>query len=97
MWGAIMILYTYAPEGQNPEERWDDTDMRDEFFTHLGDVRDSVLRIQQEVLSKDGLPWQPIQIERVEIEAVTEKNLLILLNEGIGPLVLAYEIVETVD
>lgn len=39
---------------------------------------------------------ESVRIERIELLAPTAQNLLTLLNEGIGPLIQRYEIVETI-
>lgn len=61
-------------------------------------VRRAVLELRDEVIRSDPQSeWTPMRIERIEIDPIEEAAVLILLNEGVGPLVRAYEVVETVE
>lgn len=93
-----MILYTYSLEAEPNEDRWKDTGFLRFFFAELDEVRQAVIELRSEVTSNedDESSWGPVRIERIELLAPTAQNLLTLLNEGIGPLVQRYEIVETV-
>ncbi|MDX8498921.1 hypothetical protein RFM99_10850 [Mesorhizobium sp. VK4C] len=53
--------------------------------------------VRDEVTSDDDEEpsWSPVRIERIELFAPTARNVL-LLNEGIEPLIRRYEIVETI-
>lgn len=89
-----MILYTYSQEPERTKDRWKDTGIR--FFAELDEVRQAVLNLRAEILAAGDVLWQPISIERVELLAPTTENVLIMLNDGIGPIILRYEIMETV-
>ncbi|MER8537664.1 hypothetical protein [Mesorhizobium sp. M0074] len=93
-----MILYTYSLEAEPSEDRWKDTGIPGFFFTELDEVRQVVRELRDEVTSdEDEEPsWSPVRIERIELLAPTTQNVLTLLNEGIGPLIQRYEIVETI-
>lgn len=93
-----MILYTYSLEAEPNEDRWKDTGIPGFFFTELDEVRQVVRELRDEVTSdEDEEPsWSPVRIERIELLAPTTQNVLTLLNEGIGPLIQRYEIVETI-
>jgi hypothetical protein len=41
--------------------------------------------------------WKPVQLEKIEIAAVTTDVLLVMLNQGISALVISCEIIETID
>lgn len=92
-----MILYTYCPADADTANRWEDTGIPDEFYADLDEVKKAVLEIREEVTRSDPLTaWTPMHIERVEIAPIEGAAVLTLLNEGVGPLVRAYEIVETI-
>lgn len=95
--GSDLILYTYCRAGHDVATRWQDTGIRDEFFTDLDEVRRTVLDLREEVTRSDPeTEWTPMRIERIEIAPFEGAAVLTLLNEGVGPLVRAYEIVETI-
>lgn len=91
-----MILYTYSQEPERAEDRWKDTGSRDVFFAELDEVRQAVFNLRAEILAAGDILWQPIYIERVELLAPTTENVLIMLNDGIGPIIHRHEIMETV-
>lgn len=93
-----MILYTYSLDAEPNEDRWKDTGTQGFFFAELHEVRQAVIELRDEVTSNedDEASWSPVRIERIELLAPTAQNLLTLLNEGIGPLVQRYEVVETI-
>lgn len=93
-----MILYTYSLEAEPSEDRWKDTGIPGFFFAELDEVRQVVLELRDEVTcDEDEEPSSsPVRIERIELLAPTTQNVLTLLNEGIGPLIQRYEIVETI-
>lgn len=92
-----MILYTYCRADADAATRWEDTGIPDDFYPDLDAVKQSVLELREEVTRSDpATPWTPIHIERIEIAPIEGAAVLTLLNEGVGPLVQAYEIVETI-
>ncbi|MER9580844.1 hypothetical protein [Mesorhizobium sp. M0276] len=93
-----MILYTYSLEVELNEDRWKDTGTPGFFFAELDEVRQAVSELRREVTSneEEEPSWSPVRIERIEILAPTAQDVLTLLNEGIGPLIQRYEIVETI-
>ncbi|MCK9468519.1 hypothetical protein [Aquamicrobium defluvii] len=96
--GVTLILYTYSCADSDVAARWRDTDLRNEFFPDLDEVKQAVLELRDEVMRSDpATPWMPVRIERIEIAPIEGPAVLTLLNEGVGPLVRAYEIVEMVD
>lgn len=91
-----MILYTYTSDPLDAETRWKDDGIRDEFFASFDEVRQVVLDLLKDIAEDTEAEWTPTHIERIAILPVDGENVLTLLNEGIGPLVRAYEIVETI-
>lgn len=95
-----MIIYTYSSLLDPPENRWAFNGVGDNFYGSLEDARQAVVEIREDYLShreEDDGDWTPINIERVEIVPITEKNVLVLLNEGIEPFILSYEVVDVID
>jgi hypothetical protein len=96
-----MVLFTYTTDKSSPESRWANEGIKDVFFANLDDARQAVLEIFKSVtegnIKEDPQEWFPVHIERVEIGPITAENIAILLNVGIGPLIRAYEIVETIS
>lgn len=64
------------------------------FYTNEEAARQAILSLREEVGEAE---WTPMRIERIEIEPMTDENVLILLNDGIAAILTAYEIVETVS
>lgn len=92
-----MILYTYCSTDEDAASRWNDTGIPDEFFTDLDAAKQAVLELREEATRSDPeTQWRPVRIERVEIAPIEGAAVLTLLNKGVGPLVRAYEIVETI-
>ena len=89
-----MILYSYSHCNEPLETRWVEDGIPDFFYTNEGAARQAVLSLREEVGEAD---WTPMRIERIEIEPMTDENVLILLNDGIAAILTAYEIVETVS
>ncbi|MES0022380.1 MULTISPECIES: hypothetical protein [unclassified Mesorhizobium] len=93
-----MILYTYSLDVEPNEGRWKDPGTPGFFFAELDEVRQAVIELRREVTSNgdDEPSWSAVRIERIEILAPTAQSVLTLLNDGIGPLIQRYEIVETI-
>lgn len=87
-------LYSYSHCNEPLETRWVEDGIPDFFYTNEGAARQAVLSLREEVGEAD---WTPMRIERIEIEPMTDENVLILLNDGIAAILTAYEIVETVS
>jgi len=93
-----MIIYTYSQEPDPGEDRWTETGIGNLFFAEPEEVRRAVLDLRTEVISDDeDTAWRPVRIERIELPAFTQENVLTLLNEGIAPLINRYEILEIID
>lgn len=91
-----MILYTYTSDPLDAETRWKEDGIGNEFFASFDEARQVVLDLRKDIAEDTEVELRPIHIERVEILSVAGENVLTLLNEGIGPLVRNYEIVETI-
>lgn len=48
------------------------------------------------MLSEEDAAWRPVYLERVEIAPVGPQNILALLNDGVGPLVRRYDVIEVI-
>ena len=95
-----MILYTYSFKFEGSESGWKNPDNRNEFFASLDEARQAVFALREEVnsLGDDDNQWRPTLIEWIEIAPLDNMTIILkLLNEGIGPLVRAHEIVETIN
>lgn len=92
-----MILYAFSLDSEDGEDRWKDTGIRELFYTQLDEVRRAVRDVRADLAQQEDRPSMgPIRIERVELDEPTPDSVLVLLNNGIGPLVRHYEIVEKV-
>ena len=89
-----MILYSYSHCNEPLETRWVEDGIPDFFYTNEEAARQAILSLREEVGEAE---WTPMRIERIEIEPMTDENVLILLNDGIAAILTAYEIVETVS
>lgn len=90
------ILYTYTVQRDDPDNtRWKYAELPDRaYFSTLDEVRAEVIDLREDTdeVFPDGAPR--FQIERIETLPVTKESLLILLNRGIEPFIIGYEIVE---
>lgn len=89
-----MILYSYSHCNEPLETRWVDDGIPDSFYSELEEARQAVLELRKEVGEEE---WTPMRVERIEIEPMTAENVLILLNDGIAAVLIAYDVVETVS
>lgn len=67
------------------------------FYAGLDEVRQEVFDLRKEIAAQgESSEWRPMRVERIELPTPTAETMLTLLNEGIGPLIMDYEIVETI-
>lgn len=85
-----MILYSYSNCAEPLETRWVDDGIPNSFYSSLDAARRAVSELRKEVGEED---WTPLRIERIEIEPMTDENLMILLNDGIAAVITAYDVV----
>lgn len=92
----LCVLYTYTLHRDDPHNaRWKYAELPDNaYFETLEEVRAEVMDLLDDTdeTSPDG--QRRIQIERITTLPVTKESLLILINRGLEPFIVDYEVVE---
>ncbi len=92
-----MIVFTYRSSNADPDARWKETTVLEEFFDTQDDARSAVLEIRTEITAAALADWSPFHIERVELAPISGRQFLTLINKGVRPFVRSCEVVETID
>lgn len=88
-------LFTYSPVRDSEEPRWKETGIPNAFLGSIEEVRAEIIGLQDDLEAAGEEPLSPIRIEKIETLPMSQANLLILLNNGIGAFLKSYEVVET--
>ena len=79
------------------EDRWHDDGIGFMFFDTVEEARDDLDQLRKSLASDPEAQWSPMQIEKVTLAAESRRDLLRLLNEGVGSIVVGCEVVEVVE
>lgn len=89
-------LFTYSPDVEPGEARWRDDGIADAFFGSAENARAAIVELREAVAEEPDHIWPPMRLERIETVPVTKDTILALLNDGVGAIVKAYDIIETI-
>ena len=92
-----LIIYTFDLLSEAPQTRWNRPGLPFELFNSLEEARNALFTIRKNVQATDDETWQPVQIEKIEVEPIVGPKFWTLLREGLGPFVRSCAIVETVE
>lgn len=90
-------FFTYSLVFPCEEPRWRDDGIGDVFFASAEKARAAVDELRDAIADEPDHDLPPMRVERIETVPVTKEAMLALLNKGVGAIVGAYEIVQTIE
>lgn len=90
-------FFTYSSVLPIEEPRWRDDGIGDAFFASAEKARAAIVELRNAVADDPDHALPPIRLERIETVPITRDAMLALLNEGVGAIIGAYDIVETIE
>ncbi|MBD0417129.1 hypothetical protein [Oryzicola mucosus] len=92
----LCVLYTYTLHSEDPHNtRWKYAELPDNaYFETLDEVRTEVIDLLEDTDETSPNSKRRIQIERITTLPATKESLLTLINWGLEPIIIDYEVVE---